>query len=309
MKRFISTLLVAGALAGSVQAYDLPSVNLGFTSFLDGAPPAGPGFYLTEYLQFYTADKFAGSHGGGAFAPATPKVDVYASLSQVIYQSNQPILLGGKWGVDFILPVVNFDLKPGGSPLSDNGTGIGDCLVGPYIQWDPIMGKNGPVFVHRIELQCITPTGRYSATDALNPGANFFSFDPYWAATWFPTPKCELSWRIHYLWNDENDEPFVGYGVNRTQAGDAVHLNFASSYELLPHQLRAGINGYYLKQLGASTMNGHAVTGREQVLGLGPGAIYSFSQNDHIFANIYFELAAENRPEGERYILRWVHHF
>ena len=309
MKRFLIAVLVAVATATAVHAFDLPTVNLGFTSFLDGAPPAGPGFYFTEYLQYYTADKFAGPHGGGAFAPATPKVDVFASLSQVIYQSNQPILLGGKWGVDFILPVVNFDLRPGGSPLSDNGAGIGDFLVGPYIQWDPIMGKNGPVFVHRIELQCITPTGRYSANDALNPGANFFSFDPYWAATWFPTPKCELSWRVHYLWNDENDEPFVGYAVNKSQAGDAVHLNFASSYELIPHQLRAGINGYYLKQLGASTVNGIAVGGREQVLGLGPGAIYSFSQNDHIFANIYFELAAENRPEGERFILRWVHHF
>ena len=302
MKRFLIAVLVAVATAATVHAYDLPTVNLGLTSFLDGAPPAGPGFYFTQYLEFYHSERFVNAPGGG-----TPNVEVYVSASQLIYQSNQPVLLGGKWGVDFILPVVNYDLTSNGV-LSDNGTGIGDILVGPYIQWDPIMSKTGPVFVHRIELQCITPTGRYSANDALNPGANFFSFDPYWAATWFPTPECELSWRIHYLWNDENDHPFIVF-PGKTQAGEAVHLNFASSYEILSHQLRAGINGYYLKQVTASTVSGGAIPGREQVLGLGPGAIYSFSQNDHIFANIYFELAAENRPEGERFILRWVHHF
>ena len=304
MKRLIVAGLIAAAATGAVQAYDLPTVNLGMTSFLDGAPPAGPGFYFTQYLEFYHADKFANPPGGGR-----PTLDVFASASQFIYQSNQPVLLGGKWGVDFILPVVNYDLTPNGSPLSDNGTGIGDVLVGPYLQWDPIMGKNGPVFVHRIELQCITPTGRYSQNDALNPGSNFFSFDPYWAATWFPTSKCELSWRLHYLWNDVNDDPFIGTGARNTQAGEAVHLNFASSYELLPHQFRVGVNGYYLKQVSASTANGVSVAGREQVLGLGPGAIYSFSQNDHIFANIYFEMAAENRTEGQRYLVRWVHHF
>jgi anthranilate 1,2-dioxygenase (deaminating, decarboxylating) large subunit len=229
-------------------------------------------------------------------------------LSQLIYQSDQKVLFGGKWGLDVIVPVVNIDVKPG-FPVSANEAGIGDLLVGPYIQWGPIMGKNGRVFMHRFEFQMLVPTGRYSDKEALNPGSNFFSIDPYWAATWFPTPKCTLSWRLHYLWNDKNDDPFVLSGANDTQAGQAIHLNFATSYELMAKRLRAGINGYYLKQITDSQVNGADVAGREQVFAIGPGLLYSFSQNDHIFANVYFEFAAENRPEGQRYNLRWVHHF
>ena len=48
---------------------------------------------------------------------------------------------------------------------------------------------------------------------------------------------------------------------------------------------------------------------REEVLGIGPGVLYSFSQNDHIFFNFYQELGAVNRTEGQRFILRWTHHF
>ncbi len=306
MKRIVLALLFTGMLAlPAAQAYDLPALNLGLTSFLDGGPPAGPGWYFTEYLQWYTANRFTDSSGDkmGPF-----KLDVGISLNQLIYQSNKDVFLGGKWGMDVILPVVNFDLDPGGTPLTDNGGGIGDLLVGPYLQWFPIMGQNGPIFMHRIEFQMVLPTGRYSDKESLNPGSNFFSIDPYWAATWFVTPKWEASWRIHYLWNDTNEDP--GGGYDTVQAGQAIHLNFASSYEILAKRLRVGLNGYFLKQITDMKVNGHNVSDtREQVAALDPGLLYSFSQNDHLFFNAYFEFAAENRPEGERYNLRWVHHF
>jgi len=308
MKRLTLALAASLVLGGATMAYDLPALNLGFTSFLDGGPPAGPGFYFTQYGQWYHADRFPGL----PLPPGAPKpdsIDAYISLSQGIYQSNQKVLFGGKWGMDVIVPLVVLDVDPG-HPVTANGGGIGDLLVGPYIQWDPIMGKNGPIFMHRFEFQMLLPTGRYSDNETLNPGSNFFSIDPYWAGTLFILPKWTVSCRAHYLWNDENDDPYKPTGANTTQAGQAVHLNFASEYELLPKQLRVGVNGYYLKQFTAQQANGHDVANSmEQVVAVGPGFVYHISQNDHIFANVYFEFSAENRTEGQRCNLRWVHHF
>jgi len=291
----ISVILVATP----AWSYDQPSVNLGFTSFLDGGPPAGPGIYFSEYLQYYSADNFTD------MALPDPEIEALVSLNQLLYQSNTPIFLGGKWGIDIIVPIVG--LKS--DPLPDNNAGLGDLLVGPYIQWDPIMGKNGPIFMHRIELQTIIPTGKYDNDKALNPGSNSWAFNPYWAATLFITPKLTASWRIHYLWNGKNDDPFVGFGVDETQAGEAIHGNFALAYEIIPHQLRIGINGYYFKQIGDSEMDGQSVDNREKVFAVGPGLVWHANQDNHIFFNSYFESDAAYRTEGKRYTLRFVHHF
>lgn len=297
--------LAALLVASSAGAYDQPAVNLGFTSFLDGIPPAGPGWYFAQYGQYYTSDKLPDLP-----FPGDPELDALISLTQVIYQHPKALLGGANLGLDLILPAAFFDLEADGTPLTAND-GFGDLLIGPYLQW-VVMGEKGPVFAHRFELQTILPTGDYDETRSINPGANVVSLNPYWAATWFITPKWTVSGRFHYLWNAENDDPNTppDLGIQDTQAGSAIHANFATEYQVLVEQLRLGINGYAFRQVGDSQVNGECVDGgHEQVVGLGPGALWSFNQNNHLFLNVYVEMAAENRPEGERYGLRYVHHF
>jgi hypothetical protein len=76
-----------------------------------------------------------------------------------------------------------------------------------------------------------------------------------------------------------------------------------------PKQLRVGVNGYYFKQLTDSEVDGAKVADKEQVLGIGPGALWSFSQDTHLFFNVYLETGAQYRPEGQKFVMRLVHHF
>ena len=313
---FVYSLFLSLLFTPHVQAYDLPSVNLGFTSFLDGGPPAGPGFYYTQYIQYWTSHEFKNKDGDELLPhSADEDFDAWISLSQFIYQSDRELLLKGKWGLDVIVPYVGLDVDYDmDAPFpQDNGSGFGDILIGPFVQWDPIMGKNGPIFMHRIELQMILPTGKYDDDRELNPGSNFFSFNPYWAGTLFVTPKWTFTSRLHYLWNAENNDPnrndVADYNADDSQAGQAIHLNFATAYEILPKKLRVGLNGYYLKQITDTEIDGNDVSGRrERVFGFGPGAIYHITKDNHLFFNAYFESQAENRPEGNRFNIRFVHH-
>ena len=297
--------LAALLFASAAAAYDQPAVNLGFTSFLDGIPPAGPGWYAAQYVQFYTADKLPDLP-----FPGDPELEAWISLTQVIYQHPKALPGGANLGLDLILPAAAFDLEADGTPLTAND-GLGDLLVGPYLQWI-VMGEKGPVFAHRVELQTILPTGDYDETRNINPGANAASFNPYWSATWFITPKWTLSGRFHYLWNAKNEDPFSppDSGIRDTRAGQAVHANFATEYEVVAKHLRIGLNGYAFRQISDSQTNGEDNDGeKEQVVALGPGALWSFNADNHLFVNVYVEMEAQNRPEGERFGIRYVHHF
>lgn len=304
-------VLASGLVAGQAsQAYDLPVVNLGLTTFLDGGLPAGPGWYIQQYFQDYRADHLKDQRGDDL---PLPRQDLHyqVAVTQLSYLSD--LRLGNaSLGLNAVLPVVTrMDLDDGlNNAALKAQDGVGDLLVGPFIQFDPIMGPDGPRFVHRIELQVNLPTGKYDEDQAINPGANSWSFNPYWAATYWFTPKWSASLRAHYLYNGKNEDPNYSYGgADDIQAGQAVHANFATEYAVTP-QLRLGINGYWLNQFTDTKIDGHEVSGRrERVWAIGPGAMYSFSQEDHLVVNAYVEQDVENRPEGSRVQVRYVHHF
>lgn len=305
MKRLICgvTLFAASSL---VQAYDLPPVNLGATSFLD-VVAAPPGLHFLQYVQHYRADKFKDVNGKTIPLPG-PEFDVTFGLTQLIYGSDQDFL-GGKLGFQAFLPVVSphthYSVPNGGPQAGDSG--FGDLVVGPIVTWGPLLGGK---FFHRIELTTVLPTGEYDRDREINPGSNVWSFNPFWAGTYFFTPELSASVRAHYLWNSKNNDPNRNFGAaDDVRPGQAYHINFAADYALTP-QFRLGLNGYWLKSTTDTEVDGHEVNGRrEQVLGLGVGGVYSFSQKDHIFFNYYNESKAENRTEGQRYNMRYVHSF
>ncbi|GLO12430.1 hypothetical protein PPUJ20028_10110 [Pseudomonas putida] len=306
--RYLACALALGS--GAAQAYDLPVVNLGLTSFLDGGLPAGPGWYLQQYFQNYSANRLVDKNGDKLGLPKT-QLDYQVAVTQVSYLSE--LRLGNaSLGLNTVLPLVTrmkVDDGLNNAALKDQG-GVGDWLIGPFIQFDPIMGPDGPRFVHRIELQVNLPTGEYSDKKDINPGNNAVSFNPYWAATYWFTPDWTASVRAHYLYNFKNHDPGYGFGdAGDIQAGQALHANFATEYAVTP-QLRLGINGYWLKQISDTRVDGHDVSGRrEKVWAIGPGGMYSFSKDDHLVFNAYFEQDVENRPDGSRLQVRYIHHF
>ena len=126
---------------------------------------------------------------------------------------------------------------------------LGDIFFGPFIQWDLNDRKGWPVFAHRLEFDAIFPTGTYDSLKQVNAASNIFSFNPYWAVTVFLHPRWNVSWRLHYLWNSTNPDTNV-------QPGQAIHLNFATSFEVVKGRFHLGVNGYYLQQITDSRLNG-----------------------------------------------------
>lgn len=284
------------APAGEVQ---LPPVNLGETSFEDGI--AYPGWIGEEIVNYYHAGQANDSNGEKL--PGSNKLTTFSATTHLAFLSKLR-LLGGYYGAEFLIPLahVESDANPGQNFRTQ---GIGDLTVSPFVlQWNDqkLFGKP---FFHRLDLAVVLPTGQYDHNQPINIGNHIVSVNPYYSFTYYLTDKLELSARLHYLWNSQNDEPFAGLGANSIQPGQAFHANFAVSYGILP-DLRLGLNGYGLQQFTEDQVNGHGQpNSEERVLGIGPGLEWaSRAAGISIYINSYFEFGAENRTEGTSVVFR-----
>lgn len=305
MKSRTSLLLSFAILAGSTSVnagpVSLPPVNLGQTSFEDGV--ANPGWFFEEIMEYYHAGQFNDS--GGGKVPGQNDLTTAAAITHLAYFSTYK-LFGGYIGAEALVPLVDANLDASFQP-HDHEQGVGDLIISPFmLQWNDVKLFGKPFF-QRFDLDLVVPTGKYNSDRALNIGNNIVSVNPYYAFTIFPTSKLELSARLHYLWNSENDSPYEGLHASSTQPGQAFHANLAASYEVLK-RLRLGISGYALQQFTDDKINGNNIgNSEERVFGVGPGLSYNQDNSRDklwITLNSYFETGAENRPQGIEVVLR-----
>jgi len=123
------------ALSSIAHAYDLPGLNLGSTSFYDGSPaPAGPGWYLEEYLTYSRASRFNDANGHKLALPKQD-LDVVAPTTQIIYLG-QPLANGAMPGLTLInTSLVHADVDDGlNNAALSSRAGFGDVTVGPFLQ-------------------------------------------------------------------------------------------------------------------------------------------------------------------------------
>lgn len=289
----LAAALLVGSLAAPARAQHvpLPPVNLGGSSFVDGA--GGPGVMAEVLTTARRADRFTGP--GGETLPGENALTAVAVIPHLAF-ALPPSVLGFHYGADVLVPLVHVAVGSGGA--SARGSGIGDVIVDPVIlQGRPILASGRAVFAHRLALGVILPTGNYDPTAPVNIGNNVVSINPYYAFTVFLTDALETSFRVHYFTSSTNDQPPAQYGAERIRPGDALHANGAASYALTP-ELRVGVSAYWLQQITDAHVDGRPNRGlRERVFGVGPGIRVALG-GLFVRANANYELGVEARPAG-----------
>lgn len=293
----VGAALMLCAAVASAADIPLPTVNLGDTSFLDGV--AYPGWLVEETLGYYHAGRFEDRRGNRV--AGSNKLTAASAATHIACISKYR-LMGGFYGAEVLLPLADVDLETGFGP-KDRDRGAGDLIVSPFIlQWTDRKLFGMPYF-QRLVFDMTLPTGSYDRRRAANAGNNLKSINPYYAFAIMPAENFEVSARLHYLWNSENDRPFVGMGAGTIQPGQAFHANYAASYEFVKG-VRLGLNGYALQQLTEDKVDGRSqANSEERVFGIGPGIVLS-GNGVSLYLNSYFEAGAENRPEGTKVVFR-----
>lgn len=292
---FAGTLAVASARVCIAQV-QLPTVNLGDTNFEHGF--GAPGWVVEEFPADYTASVLKDAYG--STVPGSNRVTAYSTTTHLAFISEKRIL--GAWLVtEALQPIVNLDVELA-SGANSRVRGWGDLTAGSGLQWAPRKVGTG-VFAQRAMVDVGAPTGAFSDQRPVNIGNHFVSLSPNYVFTYEPNKKVEFTAQLFYLWNSTNTDPFAGQGIRSMQAGQALHANYATSYEVIKG-VRFGFNGYWLQQLTDHAINGNSIAhSKERTVGLGPGVQLN-GKGLWLRVNSYMETDVRNRPSGIKVTFR-----
>jgi hypothetical protein len=303
-KRF---LLICSSLlffSSGLESYHLPALSLGATNILAGGPliPV-KGWYWLPYLINYNTTKLLDAHGKLVGGVPSPHFNGCSIINQFVYQSELKIAKA-KLGFNFVLPViVSAHVEKNNLGVTSSGGGLGDVLVGMFLQWKEVKIGNESGFITRVACDASFPTGKNEQPMiTINPGNNFYSIRSSWSATLYFTQEWASSWSLYYLWNSTNRATCI-------KAGDTMFANYDIEYQLRP-KLWVAFTGYFLQQFRDSRFMGQDIPeSRERILGSGCGFLYTTRRRFHVLSYVYFESLVRNHAQGIRFVFRLVKHF
>ncbi|AKU12756.1 putative regulatory protein [Azoarcus sp. CIB] len=269
----------------------------GVENWLSGAAPP-PGNYFLNYVGHYRGEL---RDGDGDKVPGA-SVDAWFDALRFIKMTDTKVL-GGDWGMHLIVPLVHQEVKLGGD--SKTVTGLGDITFNPLIiAWHT---KN----LHwLVALDLNMPTGKYKSGEPRKSiGANYWSLEPIFAATWLSDDGWEVSGKFMYNIKRKNKDFRLAPGMPKMdyESGDEFHMDYLVGKHFGPWAM--GLSGYYLKQTENDKLEGETLPevpgvwsrGRKgEVFAIGPSVSYTNKSGTTFIAQWQHETEAENRFRGDK---------
>lgn len=256
------------------------------------------GLHTFLFYQHYTASQLKDNEGNDNPRVASFKLQVNAVAVRLSFVWPGVKIFGANVETRLIQAYSMTDLtldlaRPAPlSPLDKGGrrSGFADTLLVPFI-----LGWHSQTYHQMVGVETQLPTGAYDVNAPVNIGRNYYEVAPFYALTWFPIDKIDISVKFRYGFNTNNR-------TTNYHSGDEAAIEFSSGYHITP-ALTAGINGYIYRQTTDDKQNGVAVNGngnRGRVDALGPYFRYIFTPKIAMSVKLQQEFDARNRPQGTR---------
>jgi len=165
MKKLLLLSLIV-AFATSLKAQETGHYVNGVEGIKTGSVP-GPGFYYKMYNAYYSTDALM--DGKGNELNIDFDLTVLANTHRFIWISKKE-LLGGNFGMNVIVPLVNTDISIGAFGLADKKFGLSDITVEPFL-----LAWHKPKYDLAVGLAAVIPVGDYDKTKIASPGKGMWT--------------------------------------------------------------------------------------------------------------------------------------
>jgi hypothetical protein len=280
------------ALPASATESGLTEMPVGVDTALPALVPAVGESVWLNYTEFYEANRLNGNDGNPNIHVPNFKVTVEAEAAKLVHT------WGNIYGIDVSSSVVNVvtntNITVVPNVVEGHSLNRGDTNIIPLI-FHTVVGGD----LHLTTATNVwVPDGYYRASDPSSQGLNRTTVAQQFQTTWLPTPKLDLSTSTTVEFGSTN--PATHY-----HSGSYVNTDFHIGYrafESLP-KLELGVQGYYMRQFTNDTQFGAVVDGdgnKGMAAGVGPQVIYHAWEKGGIVVKYQNEIAAQNRPQGNR---------